>query len=566
VDAFEKELKICFLDEATQMLTDVEQCFLILESNPKDQATIANIFRLAHNIKGSSKSVGFDELGDFTHEIESFVLRIKKGELEPTKQVINLLLRANDFLSQWIKGLKADFGATFNYHPLAEQMRACGLETKPDLELVTAKSQETQTVAPVADLPSELPAPKQTQQVRPGTSDENIRVALSKVEKLINYVGEMVILQSVLLEQSQNVASMELKKSVHMLGKVSKEIQDISMGLRMIPIKPTFQKMSRIVRDVSRTLNKEVNLNLSGEETELDKTVLDKINDPLTHLMRNSVDHGIESPEVRKAKNKNPIGEINLRAYHRSGKLVVEVSDDGAGLVPEKLIARAKQKGILQPSATLTDKEAYQLIFAPGFSTKEEVTDISGRGVGMDVVRTNIHELGGDIQIESEIGKGTTFRISLPLTLAIIESLVVSYSHQKFVVPLGHVHETVSVSDHQVQNTALGDVLLLRGENLRVVRLGDYFGITSHTKTEDLIAIVVRTGTEPYAILIDDILGQHQVVVKQLSPELSGFVGVSGTTILGDGKPALILELNDLWKRKIIPSYQPQKNDRGVAA
>jgi two-component system chemotaxis sensor kinase CheA len=348
------------------------------------------------------------------------------------------------------------------------------------------------------------------------------------------------------------------KKTLHQLEKVSKEIQDISMSLRMVPVKPTFQKMQRIVRDTAQALGKDVAIQLVGEETELDKTVLEKINDPLVHLIRNSVDHGIENSDIRTSKGKSAKGKVTLSAFHRSGKLILEVSDDGGGLDPQKLMKKAVEKGILKSGTQLSDKDAFNLIFAPGFSTKEVVTDVSGRGVGMDVVRTNITDLSGEIFIDSVLGKGTTFQIVLPLTLAIIEGMMLTYAGDRYVIPFGHIFETFRPSINDVQwNTGLGHVLMLRGENMPVYRLGDFFGKKSNQKTENMIAAVIRTGHKPFAILVDDILGHSQVVVKQLGSELKGFKGVSGCTILGDGKPALILEPMDLIKRPITLTNKP---------
>ena len=297
--------------------------------------------------------------------------------------------------------------------------------------------------------------------------DESIRISVSKLEHLLNYVGEMVILQSVLREQFQMTESLLVRKTIQQLGKVGKEIQDISMSLRMVPIKPTFQKMQRIVRDTAQAVKKDVSIKLYGEDTELDKTVLEKLSDPLVHLIRNSVDHGIEFPEARLASGKSAKGEVTLSAAQKSGKLVIEVKDDGGGLNPEKLKQKAIEKGVLKPGTSLTEKEAYNLIFAPGFSTKEQVTDVSGRGVGMDVVKTNIQDLSGEIQIFSELGKGTTFQITLPLSLAIIDGMAVTFANDKFIVPLNQVYETIRPHFNQIQfNQGLGNTLMLRGENL----------------------------------------------------------------------------------------------------
>ncbi len=593
MDDFDTELKIGFLDEAAQLVTDVEQCFLGLESNPNDIENLNKIFRLAHNLKGSSKAVGFDAFGEFTHEFESFILKVKNGDLTATSKVINLLLRSNDHVAQMIDGLKKDLSATFDSSVLLKEMSSfsepapeAGAETASSISAdvtessfaeplaeeaqveIVRSSQSELAASPIATVSAPM-APGKVQEghalapvsksTNPPQHDESLRVSLAKVESLINFVGEMAILQSVLREQTQSYDSPLLRKTVQQIGKVSKEIQEVSMGLRMVPVKPTFQKMQRIVRDTAQALGKEVAINLIGEETELDKTVLEKINDPLVHLIRNSVDHGIESADIRLASGKEARGQVKLCAYHRAGKLILQVSDDGAGLNPEKLKKKAIEKGIVKPDNQLSDKEALNLIFAPGFSTKEKVTDVSGRGVGMDVVKTNIQDLGGEVLIDSKIGFGTTFKIILPLTLAIIDAMVLRYSDEKYVIPLNHVFETLRPNSSSINSGPLGELLLLRAETLPLYRLGDFFGIRSTSLQSDMIAIVIRSGPEPFAILVDDILGQFQIVTKMLGAELQGIKGISGSTILGDGKPALILEPQELLTRKISNNFV-QKN------
>jgi two-component system chemotaxis sensor kinase CheA len=616
MDDFERELKVGFLDEAAQSIADCEQCFLSMENNPDDVANLNQIFRLAHNLKGSSKAVGFSEFGAFTHEFESFILRVKNHELKVTPKVMNLLLRANDFILHMISELKQDLEAKFSFQDLLLEMKnftesdsvkiieplpelnSLDLELTPEQlaaqqleeelsrtidEAVANLSAQENTAATQISLPpavlTQLPpliesppaavALAQVQAQAPAagatkrasaSGEESIRVGLAKVEELLNFVGEMVILQSVLREQVMASDSVLMKKSVAQLGKVSKEIQDLTMGLRMVPLKPTFQKMQRIVRDTSQDLGKDVKLHMEGENTELDKTVLELMNDPLVHLIRNAVDHGIESPEARLAKGKPAQGTVALKASRESGKLVIYVIDDGGGMDPAKLRRKAVEKGLLKSENDINDKQAYQLIFAPGFSTKEQVSDVSGRGVGMDVVKTNIQELGGEIFIESELGKGSTFKVMLPLTLAIIDGMILNTSGERFVLPLNHVFETLKPDLNSIQNSAtMGELLLLRGENMPLIRMGDLFGMKSEKASVEMIAIVIRTTEKPFALLVDDIIGQFQVVVKQLGPELVGLKGVTGTTILGDGKPALILEPQDLIKRNRVPGYVPAK-------
>lgn len=575
MDDFERELKLGFLDEAEQSIADVEQSFLSLETDPDNKENINNIFRLAHNLKGSSKAVGFDQLGQFTHEFETFVLRVKNEELKVSSSVVSLLLKTTDFIKATIVELRTNLDAEISYDEILHEMKnfsdtatearpaaepaqvavpevAEALEAAVASEVATAAEPEAEAIEPVSNV-KELP--KKAKQPAPAKApvlDESIRVAGSKVERLLNAVGEMVILQSVLAQTKDGVNSQNFKKTMHQLSKVSKEIQDISMGLRMVPIKPVFQKMQRIVRDTAQLLNKEVNLSLVGEESELDKNVLENINDPLVHLIRNSVDHGIESPEKRVANGKSAAGNVELKAYHRSGRLVIDVIDDGGGLNPEFLRKKAIEKGILSETEVLSDTECYKLIFRAGFSTKEQITEVSGRGVGMDVVKTNIEKLGGEIHVESALGKGTVFRITLPLTLAIVDAMIVSYGGQKYVLPLNHICETLRPQMSQVHREKnLGLVLMLRGENLPMYHLGDFFGQKRQKNETNMIAMVFRNDNKPYAVLVDDIVAQQPVVVKRLSNDMEGMVGISGTTILGDGKPCLILEAQDLLLRKI---------------
>lgn len=597
MDDFELELKQGFLEEAAQGITDVEQCFLDLENNPNDLETINKIFRLAHNLKGSSRAVGFDHMGEFTHSFESFILRVKNQELPVSPAVVNLLLRANDHLREMVATYSQDLSAVVNSSDLIHELKnfdgsqVLSMETPVASEMsinpeeiinatesresefnqniLTSNNEEAESVIElepnleamgaekvlkIESKPDPVTATKSPAKEN-AIKDTSIRVSLNKVEQLINYVGEMVILQSVLREQLSHIDSMLIRKSISQLGKVSKEIQELSMGLRMIPVKPTFQKMQRIVRDTAQALDKDVMIHLEGEETELDKTVLERITDPLVHLVRNAVDHGIEANEIRLNKGKSVRGNVRLAAYHKSGRLMIEIADDGGGLDPEKLKAKAIEKRVIKSDQVLTENECYQLIFAPGFSTKEAVTDISGRGVGMDVVRTNISDIGGEIAIHSELNKGTTFLISLPLTLAIIDSMVVTYAAQKFVMPLSHVHESLKPTAEMITNSSdLGDIITLRGEPIPLFRLGDFFGLATPKDQSHLIAMVVRSGPQPFALLVEDILGQNQVVIKQLTPELSHIKGISGLTILGDGKPSFILEPSDLIKRKLTKS------------
>jgi two-component system chemotaxis sensor kinase CheA len=614
VDDLERELKVGFLDEAAQLLEDAEQFFLQLESSPDDPEIISAIFRVAHNLKGSGRAVGFSEMAEFTHVFESLLLKIKNLELKASTPIVNLLLRCSDHLKNWVDLLKADLNTSVDSsalvtelntwlngqavdtpaeapaepvlsesagnenHEVAQEVTEATAENsagwslpyppadafgEPEItqelksDQVTALEAAPAVIAspvpvpvpmPVETAPSK-PAAKADAKPAPQSEDESVRVSLRRLEALINNVGELVILQTVLNQHRHLIQSTLVQKTVSQLAKITKDIQDISMGLRMIPLKQTFQKMQRIVRDTSKVLGKEIEFEITGEQTELDKTVVDQLGDPLTHLIRNSVDHGVESPEGRQAVGKPLKGHVKLAAYHRGGQIVIEVSDDGKGLDAKKLIEKAIEKGLLKPGATMSDKEAHQLIFAPGFSTKQEVSEVSGRGVGMDVVKTNIEKkLQGEVELETVLGKGTTIRIMLPLTLAIIDGMVVRVAEEKYIVPLGHVFETLQPEDQDVHFvTGMGEVLNIRGEQIPLYRLGYALGRKQELKpASQAIALVVRTAEKPFAFLVDDILGQQQIVIKQLGLELRNLRGITGGAILGDGRAALILDLNEL--------------------
>ncbi len=595
MDDFEKEMKVGFLEEASQLLADTEQCFLDLETNTGDRSLLDKIFRLAHNFKGSAKAVGFDQLSHFTHQLESLLLKMKNGELAIVSQSVDLLLRCNDHVRMMLDGLRDNLEAQFDCTELLNEMQNMiknGIEAsaapmaEPEAEAEdmppAAELFADDTASAEAEVAAEQPPPVVAASPAPATSpasttaatpapastsapgaapaataakatagavDDSIRVSFARLERLLNYVGELVILQTVVREQVSRIESPLLLKTVDQIGKVTKEVQDISMSLRVVPLKQTFQKMQRIVRDTAKSLDKKVNLELIGEDTEVDKTLLEKLGDPLVHMVRNAVDHGIESTsEARLKAGKPEVGTIKLAAFHQSGSLVIEIRDDGAGLDGAKLTQIAIQKGILKPGTVLGDREAHHLIFASGFSTKTVVTDVSGRGVGMDVVKTNISQIQGEIQIESQIGKGSCFRIVLPLTLAIIDSMVINCGSDAFVIPLSHVHESLRPKPEDIQNTTgLGDILLLRGENIPLFRLADILGRKrATTKDNDEIAIVVRNQEKPFVVLVDDIIGKQQVVIKALGKEIRHIKGFSGSAILGNGRPALILELHEL--------------------
>lgn len=381
-----------------------------------------------------------------------------------------------------------------------------------------------------------------------GAKDSSsIRVDVEKVDQLINLVGELVITQSMLTQAATMLDPVECERFLSGLGHLERNARDLQesvMSIRMMPMDYVFSRFPRVIRDVSAKLGKEVRLDTFGKETELDKGLIERIIDPLTHLVRNSLDHGIETPSQRIAKGKEAEGQLLLSAQHHGGNIVIEVSDDGAGLNREKILAKAMQKG-LPVTETMPDDEVWQLIFAPGFSTAEQVTDISGRGVGMDVVKRNIQEMGGHVEISSREGWGTTTRIVLPLTLAILNGMSVKVGSEAYILPLSYVIESLQPRpEHLHSITSDGHVIKVRGEYLPLIELHSVFDVTgAQTDPTQGILVIVQADETRFALLVDELLGQHQVVVKNLETNYRKVPGISAATILGDGSVAFIIDV-----------------------
>ncbi len=378
----------------------------------------------------------------------------------------------------------------------------------------------------------------------------SIRVGIDKVDSLINLVGELVITQSMLGQMGSASDSINeenighLREGLVQLEQNTRELQDSVMRIRMLPISFTFNRLPRMVRDISLQLGKQVQLELSGENTELDKTVMEKISDPMVHLIRNALDHGIEMPEVRKAAGKPELGTIALNAFHQGGSIVIEMTDDGGGIDTERLLAKARGNGLIGESELLTQDQKLELLFAPGLSTSEQVSDLSGRGVGMDVVRRNIQELNGSVEVSTEIGKGSTFRIRLPLTLAILDGQLVTVADQTYIFPLVSISESLQIDGAKVNNLAGGsDVYSLREEYIPILRLDRLFGLRQGEAVLDgSLLVVIESEGQKIGVVVDELLAQQQVVIKSLEDNYIRVLGVSGATILGDGNVAMIID------------------------
>lgn len=400
-------------------------------------------------------------------------------------------------------------------------------------------------------VPKEAPASRSSAEKPARVSESSsIRVAVEKVDQLINLVGELVITQSMLAQRSNEldpVTHGDLITSMGQLQRNARDLQESVMSIRMMPMEYVFSRFPRLVRDLASKLNKQVELTLMGSSTELDKSLIERIIDPLTHLVRNSLDHGIESPDTRLAAGKSAVGNLILSAEHQGGNICIEVTDDGAGLNRERILAKAMSQG-MAVHENMSDEEVGMLIFAPGFSTAEQVTDVSGRGVGMDVVKRNIQEMGGHVEIQSKQGTGTTIRILLPLTLAILDGMSVKVNDEVFILPLNAVMESLQPREEDLHPLAGGErVLEVRGEYLPLVELWKVFDVQgARTEATQGIVVILQTAGRRYALLVDQLIGQHQVVVKNLESNYRKVPGISAATILGDGSVALIVDVSAL--------------------
>jgi two-component system chemotaxis sensor kinase CheA len=425
--------------------------------------------------------------------------------------------------------------------------------------------EKTEVVAEVARVEAALPdTQKAGGESQKGVT--SIRVDIDKVDRLINMVGEMVIIQAMFFMQARELStqssqSEELMRGIDELTAHTRELQEAVMAVRMQPVKSIFSRMPRLVRDLSSQLGKDIRLQVVGENTEVDKTIIEQLSDPLTHMLRNSVDHGVEMPQARVAAGKPATGNIYLSASHRGGRIVIEVRDDGAGIRRDKVLAKAKERGVVPKEANLSDTEIDQLIFAPGFSTAEAVTSISGRGVGMDVVKRNIEGIGGSVMLVNTPGQGTQFLISLPLTLAILDGMIVRVAGERYIIPIANILETLRPRTQDLCNMADGQTVInIRGTIVPVLYVNRLFGIGPAVEDmSNALIVLVENGHEQIGLLVDELVGQQQVVIKTLEDNTDAVAGVAGATILGDGRVSLILDIAGLRR------MQPQKPSRLAA-
>ncbi|TYZ23504.1 chemotaxis protein CheA [Selenomonas ruminis] len=387
--------------------------------------------------------------------------------------------------------------------------------------------------------PAKPAAPKKAHQ------SQSVRVDIDKLDTLMNLMGELVI-NKVRLEQiGQTHRLAELTETLEQMDRVTTDLQNIVMKVRMVPVSAVFNRFPRMVRDVSKELNKEINLTIEGEETELDRTVIDEIGDPIMHLLRNSLDHGVEHPDEREAKGKPRTGEVGLIARHEGNNVVIMVTDDGAGIPAEKIRKKAVEKGMItqEEADKLDDADAVRLIFLPGFSTAEQITDISGRGVGMDVVRSKIESLSGHVDVETKVDEGSVFKIKLPLTLAIIQAMLVKVQEEMYAIPLGSIDSTINIQPEDIKTVRNKEVIVLRGEIIPIIRMEETLQVPHVKDSDEIFVVVVHAGEAKAGIVVDNLIGQQEIVIKTLGNLFAGLKMFSGATVLGDGRVALILDV-----------------------
>jgi two-component system chemotaxis sensor kinase CheA len=471
------------------------------------------------------KPVGYEELLGLLKDPEAAGIS-ENDEARGTPRLGDILVAQGQALRDQVESLSGEDGDD----PLGVRMVRAQAATAQDVGRALRTQQRLKT--PAAAL------------------DTSVRVSTDRLDRLIDMVGELVIAHSMVAQDEMvlNGSHHELIKKIGHTTKIVRELQDISMSLRMVPLKATFNKMTRLVRDVARKLGKKVNLVTEGEETEIDRNLVDIINDPLVHMVRNAVDHGIEMPEKRLAMGKPEVGEIKLAAYHSAGNVVVEITDDGKGLDRDAILAKALQNGLVHEGAQLGEREIFNLVFEPGFSTASVVTDVSGRGVGMDVVRKNIESLRGTTEISSRMGLGSTFKMSLPLTLAIIDGMVVRVAGESYVLPTVSIVKSIKPERGDV-TTGLGrgEIISIQGKLIPLVRLSDVYGLGAReADDQNPLVVIVEDDRSQAGLIIDELLGRQQVVIKSLGETMRHIPGISGSAIMPNGRVGLILDVGGL--------------------
>ncbi len=586
------EILESFLVETHEVLDRLGQDLLSLEKQPANSELHNTIFRAVHTVKGTSSFLGFEQITELAHRFEDVLNKLRKGELTITSASFDVLFEAYDLMKVLLQRIETKNNEPVALADILQKLQTIAhsnatleepLQSIPPAEetgrppvereehLSTSSHFSPETAEPVvsagvspqpASSPAQAPPQKSESPSRGavGSSkvvESTIRVDVGRLDALMNLVGELVLGRNRLSqityqvgEQFENLSlARELSDTSAQIDFITTELQMAVMKTRMVAIARVFNKLPRLVRDLAKEMSKEIELQMYGEETELDKSIIEELNDPFVHILRNAVDHGIELPEERQRAGKPRTGTIVVKAEHEGNHIVISIKDDGRGMDPEKLKRKAVEKGLISEThaAEMSKRDAFNLIFEPGFSTAQKVTNVSGRGVGMDVVRTNITKLKGLIDVESEIGVGSKFTIKLPLTLAIIQGLLVRANKEVFVIPLNSVLEVVRVQTKDITSIRGREVIHLRNSVLPLVRLANVLGVsTNGERTQWMYVVVVGIAEQRVGIAVDSLLGQKEVVIKSLGKYLGGVRAIAGSTILGDGKVVMIIDVGQL--------------------
>ncbi len=559
------ELLDSFIVETNEIFEKLGPDLISLEKNPNDPELHNRIFRAVHTVKGTSSFLGFDQLTELAHNFEDVLNKIRKGELLVTQQRMDVMFSSFDVLKELLFRIEQRNGEPVEIEKSIEQLQAIARNEDTAEEKPVAKSSapvvssalQNEDKKDESSKESDQPKVHEQQtasQLQLKTAESTIRVDVSRLDELMNLVGELVLgrnrLSQINFKMNEafegHAMVRDLVETSSQIDLITTELQMAVMKTRMVQIAKVFNKMPRLVRDLSRELKRDIDLQMYGEETELDKSIIEEINDPLVHILRNAADHGIESAEERKKLGKPEKGTVIIKAEHEGNHIVISIQDDGKGIDIEKIKKKSIEKGLItaQQAAELSKREALNLIFAPGLSTAEKVSNVSGRGVGMDVVKTNITKLKGIVDIESEIGVGSKFIIKLPLTLAIIQGLLVKSSNESFAIPLNSVLEVVRVRKEEINTINGFEVIRLRDTVLPLARLNQIFSVDRQEKEDAWqYIVVVGLAEERLGIMVDSLLGQREVVIKSLGDYLGSIQGIAGSTILGDGKVIMIIDV-----------------------
>ncbi len=578
-----------FVSEAQEHIDTIDNRLLTLESNPEDADLLNAVFRVFHTIKGAAGFLALDDMAGLAHTTENLLDLARKGEIILSGGRIDVVFEAVDTMKRMVANIRdaiasgsttyaveTNLDALINTITVAtSEKTGAALQQSADAGQIQTRTglpeQETNRGEEEKNVDAETPIVLTTEKSSLSAKDsqdraaqkkmpqgqvkikESIKVDSEYLDKLIDAIGELVIIESMIKQDSEveNLQSARLMRNMSQMGKITRELQQLGMTLRMIPVKATFQKMARVVRDLAKKGNKKIEFVDYGEDTMLDKSVVDRIGDPLIHLVRNSVDHGIESTaEERVQAGKNATGRVELNAFHKGGNIHIEIKDDGRGLNKEAILKKAAEKGLIHEGQSLSDREIYNLIFLPGFSTASKVTDVSGRGVGMDVVKRTIEDLRGSVDIFSDPGKGSLFSIRLPLTLAIIDGMLVRIGAERYIIPTLSIVEAIRPRADDISIVVnRGEMIKVRDNVIPLFRLADLFNIPAQvTDPVDGIVIVVEDSGKMTGILVDELLGQQSTVIKSLGASFKGLSGISGGSIMSDGRVGIILDIAGIIK------------------